>query len=183
MKKLWMLLLVGICFWMNGYSQTYVTKNGMIRFNSDTQMEKIEGVSRQVNAALLNPTGDLVFKVLIMSFNFEKALLQQHFNENYMETDKFPEATFVGKVTNIKEINITKDGSYPANIEGKLTIHGQTKPIKETATIEIKGGTVTLKGKFNILLSDYKISVPNTVINNISKTIEITVDALLEKLK
>ena len=178
-----MLMIFVLGLFLIGNSQTFVTKNAMIRFYSKAQLEKIEGISRQVNAALVNPSGDLAFKVLIKSFNFDKALMQEHFNENYMESDKYPEATFLGKVTNFKEISISKDGSYPATVEGKLTIHGQTQTVKETGTIEVKGGIVTAKAKFNILLSDYKISIPNTVINNIAKSVEITVEASMDKIK
>lgn len=162
-------------------AQNYVTKTGSIRFFSDGKIEKIEAANRQVNAALNSVTGDFVFKVLMKSFQFEKALMQEHFNENYIESDKFPNATFLGKVTNIKDVNFTKDGSYPATVEGKLTIHGVTKEIKETGTLEVKKDAVTGKAKFNILLSDFNISIPSAVINNIAKTIEITVDVTLDK--
>ena len=166
----------------SGYTQTYVSKNGMIRFYSQAPLEKIEAVNRQVNTALMAPTGDFVFKVLIKSFNFEKAMMQEHFNENYLESDKYPEATFAGKVTNIKDINFTKEGSYPAVVEGKLTLHGQTQPMKQNGILEIKNDAVTARAKFNILLADYRISIPNTVVNNISKSIEITVEVIMTRI-
>jgi polyisoprenoid-binding protein YceI len=99
-----------------------------------------------------------------------------------MESDKYPEATFLGKVTNIKDINFTKEGSYPVVVEGKLTIHGQTQVVKQNGTLEVKNDAVTAKAKFNILLADYKISIPNTVVNNISKSIEITVEVMMNKI-
>jgi hypothetical protein len=179
MKKYWIAIILVVGFYISSYTQTYVTKNGMIRFYSETKLEKIEAVNRQVNAALLAPTGDFFFKVLVKSFNFEKAMMQEHFNDDYLESDKYPEATLLGKVTNIKEINFAKDGIYPGTVEGKLTIHGQTQQIKQNGTFEIKNGTVTAKAKFNILLTDYNISVPNTVVNNISKSIEVTVEVTM----
>ena len=154
----------------------------MIRFYSEAKLEKIEAVNRQVNAALLAPTGDFFFKVLIKSFNFEKAMMQEHFNEDYLESDKYPEATLLAKITNLKDINFTKEGTYPATVEGKLTIHGQTQQVKANGTFEIKNGAVTAKAKFNILLADYNISVPNTLVNNISKSIEITVEVMMTEL-
>ena len=181
-KKYSILILVSLGFCFQGYSQTYLTKNGVIRFYSDAPLEKIEAVNQQVNTALLVPTGDFLFKVLIKSFNFEKAMMQEHFNSNYLESDKYPEATFLGKITNIKDINFTKDGNYPALIDGKLTIHGQTQLVKQNGTIEIKNGTVTAKSKFNILLSDYNISVPSTLVDKISNTIEVTVEVVLTEL-
>lgn len=182
MIKYWIVIVLVVGFSWSGYTQAYVTKNGMIRFYSEAPVEKIEAVNRQVNTALLVPTGDFVFKVLIKSFNFEKALMQEHFNENYLESDKYPEATFLGKITNIKDINFTKEGTYPSTVEGKLTIHGQTQLVKQNGTIEIKNGAVTARTKFNILLSDYHISVPNTLVNNISKSIEVTVEVMMTEL-
>jgi len=182
MKKYFVFFSLALVFAISAKAQTFVSKNAYIRFYSDAPLEKIEAINRQVNVALIPATGDFVFKVLIKSFNFEKALMQEHFNENYLESDKYPEATFLGKITNIKEINFSKDGSYPAMVEGKLTIHGVTQVVKQTGTIEINKDIVSAKAKFTILLSDYKISVPNTVVNNISKSIEITVDAAMSKL-
>jgi hypothetical protein len=170
------LMVIGV----NG--QKFVTKTGMIKFYSDSPLEKIEAINRSVNAAFDIGSGDLVFRVLMKSFVFEKALMQEHFNENYVESDKFPSATFLGKVTNIKEVNVLKDGIYPVVIDGKLTIHGETKTISEKGTLEVKEGKVLGKAKFNILLADYKISIPGAVTNNISKTIEITVDIVLDRL-
>jgi len=164
-----------------GFSQKYLTKNGSIRFYSDSPMEKIEARNKQVNCALDAATGDFVFKVLMKSFEFEKALMQEHFNENYVESDKFPNAMFLGKVTNIKETGFTKDGIYNAAVEGKLTIHGVTRNVSEKGTFEVKQGKINGKAKFNILLADYGITIPGAVVNSISKTIEITVDVTLEK--
>ncbi len=162
-------------------AQKYITKNGHIRFYSDSPLEKIEAHNRQVNSALDASNGNFVFKVLMKSFEFEKALMQEHFNENYVESDKYPDATFIGKVLNFKDINFGKDGLYNANIQGKLTMHGISKEISEKGTFEVKQRKLTGKSKFNVVLADFKISIPGTVVNNISKSIEITVDVTLEK--
>ena len=162
-------------------AQKFMTKNGTIKFFSDTPMEKIEGTNRQVNSALDFATGNFVFKALIQGFEFEKALMQEHFNENYVESDKYPAATFVGKVTNIKDVNLAKDGIYDATVEGKMTMHGVTKDLTEKGTFEVKQGKIIGKAKFNIVVADYKITIPGNVGNNISKTIEITVDITLDK--
>jgi polyisoprenoid-binding protein YceI len=182
MKKIAFFTLVVMSFAVSGQAQKYVTKNGFIRFYSDSPMEKIEATNRQVNAAMDATTGDFVFRVLMKSFTFEKALMQEHFNENYAESDKFPNATFLGKIINIKDLNISKDGKYPVTVEGKLTMHGETKQVSEKGTFEVREGKLIGKTKFNILLSDYKISIPNAVVNSISKTIEINVEVVLDKL-
>jgi len=181
MKKHLVFIFIALVFAVSAKAQ-YGTKNGYIRFYSEAPLEKIEAMNRQVNAALIPGTGDFIFRVLMKSFTFEKALMQEHFNENYVESDTYPEATFLGKITNIKEINFGKDGSYPVMVEGKLTIHGVTQAVKQTGTIEVNKDLISARAKFNILLSDYKITVPGTVVDKISNTIEITVDATMTKL-
>ena len=162
-------------------AQKFITKTGYIKFFSDAPLEKIEGHNRQVNSVLDIATGGFAFKVLLKSFEFEKALMQEHFNENYVESDKYPSATFVGKVINIKDVNLAKDGIYDANVEGKLTLHGVTKDIKEKGTFEVKQGKILGKARFNLTVADFKITIPGNVGNNVSKTIEVTVDITLDK--
>lgn len=172
-----------IAFLINqSYAQKYLTKNGHIKFFSSAPLENIEAHNRQVNAALDVSTGEFVFRVLIKSFEFEKALMQEHFNENYMESHKFPNATFTGKVINIKEIDLAKDGTYPVEVEGKLTIHGVTKDIKEKGTFTIKDGVIHGFSKFYVRVADYDIKIPKAVVNNIAEVIEVTVDVKLEKI-
>lgn len=165
------------------FGQKFITKNGYIKFYSETPVETIEAHNRQVNSALDITTGDFVFKVLIKSFEFEKALMQEHFNENYMESDKFPDATFSGKILNLSAIDFTKDGKYEAEVEGDMKIHGETKKVKEKGTFEVSGGKITGKSVFMVHLADYKIKIPNTVVNNIAEDIQVTVDVNLEQLK
>jgi polyisoprenoid-binding protein YceI len=182
MKKIAGLLLL-IFFCAGGVNaQKFVTKTGMIRFYSDAPAEKIEAINRQVNAALDVSTGSLVFNVLMKSFTFEKALMQEHFNEKYVESDKFPTATLVGTVINIKDVNFAKNGSYPVIVEGKLTLHGVTKQITEKGTISVANGTVTAMSVINILLSDYGITIPDMVVSKLSNKIEITVNLVLDKM-
>lgn len=164
-------------------AQKYMTKNGYIRFYSETPIETIEAENRQVNAALDIQTGDMVFKVLIKSFQFEKALMQEHFNENYMESDKFPNATLQAKVTNISQIDPAKPGTYDASIEGDLTIHGVTRKISEKGTFTVKeDGTIQGNSKFNVKPKDHDIKIPGAVVKNIAETIEVTVDVNLAKM-
>lgn len=164
-----------------GYSQRYMTKNGYIRFYSEAPLENIEAHNRQVNSALDASTGDLVFKVLMQSFEFEKALMQEHFNENYVESHTFPASTFKGKVVNISEIDFNTPGEYPAVIEGDLTIHGVTQPVKHDGTFTVKeDGKVQGTSVFFVKVADYDIKIPGAVANNIAEEIEVTVDVALE---
>jgi len=163
-------------------AQKYMTKSGTIKFFSDTPMEKIEATNRQVNSALDFSTGNFVFKVLLRGFEFEKALMQEHFNENYMESDKFPNSTFSGKVSNIKDVILEKDGIYKVIVEGDLSMHGVTNKIKTNGTLEIKAGKVIGKATFNVAPKDYNITIPQAVIKNISEAIQVNVNITLDKL-
>jgi len=181
MKNPIKLVIMLMIFTLSVSAQKVMTKNGNIRFYSDTPAEKIEATNTQVNSALDLTTGDFVFKVLIKAFEFKKALMQEHFNENYMESDKIPNATFVGKISNLKDINLSKDGSYSAEVEGNLTIHGVTKKITEKGTIEVKNGKINAKAVLKVKPKDYNISIPGAVVANIAEFIEVSIDVTLEK--
>jgi len=177
------LIIFGLLISLPGFSQKYLTKNGSIRFYSETPMETIQADNKQVNSALDVQTGDFVFKVLVKSFLFEKALMQEHFNENYLESDKFPNATFQGKIINLSSIDFSKEGTYEALVEGDLTIHGVTNKISEKGTFTVKAGDkVHGNSKFMVKPADYQIKIPNTVMKNIAETIEVTVDVELSKI-
>ena len=163
-------------------AQKYVTKNGMIRFYSEAPAEKIEAVNNQVNCALDASNGNLVFKVLIKSFEFEKALMQEHFNENYMESDKLPNSTFSGSIQNLSDVNFSKDGEYKVKVKGSLTIHGVTKEVEHEGNVIVEGGKLKLVSVFTVKVKDYNIKIPNTVVNNISEDVEVTVEMKLDKM-
>jgi polyisoprenoid-binding protein YceI len=182
MKKVLFLVSILSVLTLGAQAQKYLTKTGKIKFHSDAPLEKIEAINNQVNAALDVTTGDFVFKVIIKSFEFEKALMQEHFNENYLESAKFPNAQFIGKVTNISEMNFTKNASFDAKVEGTLTMHGVKKPIKATGTLQSKDGKILGKSTFKLKVKDYDIAIPTAVVKNIAEDVEVTVDVTLEKL-
>lgn len=157
-------------------AQKFIAKTGHIWFYSHTPMEEIEAHNRQVVSILDPATGDIVFNLLNKSFEFKVALMQEHFNENYMESTKFPKSTFKGKITNLDKIDLKKDGTYTAEVTGDMTIHGVTKNITTTGTIEVANGVVTAKAKFKVIPKDYGIQIPQLVENKIAKEMEITVD-------
>ncbi len=163
-------------------AQKYVTKNGNISFYSKTPIENIDAHNKQVNAALNSKTGEFVFKVLIKSFEFEKALMQEHFNENYMESDKFPNSTFDGQMFNVENINFSKNGTHEIKVKGMLSIHGISQEVEEKGTIIIRNGEVRAKAMFSVLLKDYDIKVPKAVTKNIAERIDIDVDVLMKAL-
>ena len=108
--------------------------------------------------------------------------MQEHFNENYMQSDQFPNSTFSGKVTNLKDINFNKDGDYKAVVEGDLTMHGITNKVKANGTFEIKGGKITGKSTFIAMLKDYNISIPKAVAKNIAEAVQVDVNVSMESL-
>lgn len=159
-------------------AQQYFTKTGTIKFFSHTTMEDIKAENRKVTSVLDSKSGVIEFALLMKGFDFPNDLMEQHFNESYAESSKFPKAAFKGKVTDIATVDFTKDGSYKVNYEGKLTLKDVTKDIKGTATIVIKGGKVSASTKFKVRPSDYNFKIPATAIGKIAD--EIDVDVLLD---
>lgn len=160
------------------YAQKYMTRTGRISFNATAPKspEKIEAVDNEVACVLDAKSGDVIMQVPIKSFKFERALMQEHFNENYMESDKFPKAEFKGKLSNTGDLAAGKDGTYNVTAAGKLTIHGVTKDVSVPGTIEVKGKSAMLKAKFSVVLKDYNIAVPGVVADKIGKEATIAID-------
>lgn len=156
-----------------------IAKDAHISFYSHTPVEDITADNYKVTTTLDTQTGDLVFSVPMQSFEFEKALMQKHYNsKNFLDTKKYPKAKFVGKIDNLDEIDLNKEGSYTARISGEMTIKETTKPFTATADITVTGSQLNLGSKMNIVLADYGVTFskgkPST---NIAKEIEVTVEA------
>lgn len=180
MKKICFAILM-MCSVHSVYAQKYMTRTGKISFYSPTPLETIEAINNETASAFNSNTGDFVFQVPIKSFKFDRALMEEHFNENYMESDKYPRAEYKGKVTDVANVNFSKDGTYKVTSEGKLMIHGVTKDVKIPGAIIVKGNTITINSKFMIKPADYNILIPKVVENKIAKEIEVTVNNILDK--
>ena len=161
----------------------FFTKNGKISFVSKGAIETIEAIHKSITCVLDSKSGLLQFAVLMKGFEFRKALMQEHFNENYVESSKYPKSEFKGQIVNNGEIDYTKEGSYKAKVKGKLTLHGETRDVEADGTIIVKNGSVNANSVFTILMSDYKIAIPNVVKDNMSNTVTITVVCPMEPLK
>lgn len=161
----------------------YFTRTGHIWFYSHTPIEDIEAHNYKVSSVLDASTGKMEFAVLMTAFQFEKALMQEHFNENYVESEKYPKAQFKGQITNVSKVNWAKDGTYPVKVSGELTIKDKTNPVSTDGTVEIKGESVNASSKFKIKLADYNVEVPKMVRNKISEELEITVEMNYSELK
>ena len=161
----------------------FYTKTGKIDFYSKAPLEDIEAKNKTVTAVVDSKSGAIQFQVQMKGFEFEKKMMQEHFNTNYVESSKYPKSEFKGTITNNSEINYTKDGSYTAKVKGKLTLHGVTKDVETTGTMKVSGGKVDAGSTFNILLSDYNIKIPAVVKDKVSNNVKIVVSCLLEPLK
>lgn len=163
------------------FAQKYMTRTAKVSFNATAPKspEKIVGINNEVGTNIDINTGDIEFKILVKSFKFEREQMQQHFNENYMESGKFPKAEFKGKIINSADITFTKDGTYKATVTGTLTIHGVTQTVTVPGIITITGNEIIANAKFIIKLAEYKVPVDT---DKLSKDAAITVNAVF-KLK
>ncbi|MDX2445156.1 MAG: YceI family protein [Bacteroidales bacterium] len=148
-----------------------------LKFYSHTAVEDIEANNYASVSTINKGTGEVVFSVPMQSFEFEKAMMQNHYNsDKFLDTKGFPKAKLKGKITNLADVDFTKDGKYSVVVEGELTIKGKTNSISEKGTIDINGSSVNVQSKFNITLADYGINfVEGKPSTNIAKEVEVTV--------
>lgn len=178
-SRVHMRLLLTVTFGMlcfAGLAQSrFIDRGGYASFFSSAPMEDIKAESEQVVSILDIKEGKLVASMLMRSFNFRKALMQEHFNENYVESSKYPKASFTGKVTNIAELDLKKDGKYTLDVEGEITLHGVTQPLRLQAEATVSNGSLQARAVFPLTVKDFKIEVPRLVIDNIAEVVEVTV--------
>ncbi|HAK12973.1 MAG TPA: YceI family protein [Chitinophagaceae bacterium] len=178
MKK--SLFIAAMLISIASFSQkVYSTKSGQISFNASSPIEKIKGINNQADSKMIDKNGQIVFMLLIKSFKFENQLMEDHFNENYMESTKFPKADFKGFITNINSVDFTKDGKYPVTADGTLTLHGVSKKVQPTGVITINDGKVTLTSTFRIALKDYNVT-GSYIGSKIASDVEINVQCKYE---
>lgn len=167
------LIIIGICLSQFLISQNrYITKQGYISFFSTTPVEDIKAENNQVLSIVDISTGQVAVTLLMKAFAFEKALMREHFNENYVESDKYPKAKFEGKIENLKDILDGENGV--ALVKGNLTCHGVTNPVEMEGKLVITKEKVDFQGKFMVTVADYKIKIPSIVASNIAKEVEVT---------
>lgn len=156
-------------------AQRLITRDAKINFSSEAPLEKIEAENNTVSSVLDLETGDLVFAVLIRAFRFEKSLMEEHFNENYMESEKFPKATFKGTIANFDQSKFTKEGNFDSVVNGSLTMHGETVQFSTPVNFEVTSEKITGKCAMHVLCSDYKIEIPKIVSDNISNEVNLEI--------
>jgi polyisoprenoid-binding protein YceI len=171
MKKILIISLVLLSG--NSLAQKYTTEKTFVSFFSDAAIEDITAKNKKSTSLFNAETGDIAFSVPIKEFEFAKSLMKEHFNEKYMDTEKYPKSTFQGKVTGF---NPQASGVQNAKAQGKLSIHGVTKDVEIPGTIEKQGDKLLMKSKFVVKLEDYKIEIPQLLWQNIAEQVEVTVD-------
>lgn len=177
MKRIFIMfvMLAGLVATAQAQGKFY-TRDGYISFFSHTDVEDIDAHNRKVASVLDAETGQLEFAVLMKAFEFKKALMQEHFNENYVESNTYPKAQFKGKILDLSSVDFTTDGTYPVQVEGELTIKGVTKPLRTTGKIIVQGGMPQGVAAFTVKPADYNIQIPALVRKNIAEEIQVKVD-------
>lgn len=161
-------------------AQKVVTRNGEVKFDATvpSSIDEIAGTNKTASCIFDEDTGDFVSLVLIKGFKFKSPLMEEHFNENYLESTKYPKSNFKGKIANFdkSKLSATKT-AY--DLEGELTIHGVTKKVKTKIYLSSNGGKVTATSVFDVNLSEYKIDIPNLVKDKIAKEAKLNISFLL----
>jgi hypothetical protein len=163
-------------------AQIYMGKTCDISFFSKGPIEDIYAINKSSKPILNTATNEVAIKITIKGFVFDDKLMEEHFNEKYLESDVYPYAIFTGKI-NEKIADFKKDGTYNVTVTGKLTMHGVEKEITINAVASVKDEIITFESKFFIALKDYKIEVPRLVAQNIAEQVEVTVKGTLAEYK
>lgn len=192
MKKI--IVVLAACLSLNTNAQIYTAKSGAtaISFYSEAPLENIEAQNKGAIIVLKASSNEIQVRVTIQNFKFKNALMEEHFNENYMETDKKVEvngaatypnryAEFKGKIN--EAVDYTKDGETKVTVTGKLNLHNVTKDVTMEGTMTKKGNEMMILSKFKIKVADYNIKVPSMYVKNIAEEVEVTINSTLEPLQ
>lgn len=173
LKKLFILILLGAS--VGTYAQgKFIAKNAFISFYSSTPMEDILGESNEAVTILDSENGEILFQAIMTTFHFKRALMEEHFNENYMESSKFPKTKFKGKIEGFTK-DMLKAPVANIKITGQLNVHGVDKTISVPGTLGLENGKLVATSKFKVTPEDYGIVIPSLVRDKIGKEMEITV--------
>ena len=160
----------------------FITQTGYTKFFSSAPLEDIEAHNNKVQSVIDFAKQEVVVSMDMKAFEFDKSLMREHFNENYVESEKFPKAIFKGTFSNGSTIDPTKDGEYAVTVEGTMTIHGVTQPITTKGTIIGNGSKINAQTKFMVKVADHDIDIPKIVFHNIAEEVEVTVDLKYDPL-
>lgn len=172
--KAQLIILLIICSFSLFAQGTLIDKNGTARFYSEAPVENIEAINKKAIGAIDLSNGSLAVSMLMRDFTFEKSLMQEHFNENYVESDRYPKSTFKGKILNYDPGKFNKPGSYTLKVSGDLTIHGVTNPLETEILCQVSNESILVETKFIVAIAKFKIDIPKIVFYNIAEEVEVT---------
>ena len=177
MKKQLFVAAAILAFGFSAHAQRFATKNGVISFDATSPAEDISAKTTAATGAIEAASGKVMVSANVKGFHFKRALMEEHFNENYIEAAKYPKASFEGQIENWNAEMLKKEGAQNVSIKGKLTMHGVTKEIVSQGTVTVKAGAiVAAKTAFQITAADYGIAIPSAVKDKIAKNIKIEVN-------
>lgn len=171
-KFFFTLLVIASVSGVEALGQKYITESGTVSFFSYALIENIDATNSRITSIFDADNGNLVYSIPIKHFEFDKSLMKEHFNENYLESEKFPKSIFKGKLEGFQK----KDGSQEVRAIGELLIHGVTKHVEIPGTIEMKEGKVIINAKFIIAVADYEVEIPSLLFQNIAEKVEVTLN-------
>lgn len=172
MKKISLILVLSLSSISLFAQHHYVTTKGTVTFFSDAPLEDIQADNVKTAGILDAVKNEIAVQMKITDFEFPNKLMQEHFNENYMESEKYPTSVFKGKIK--EEVNVVEAGSYQVHVDGTLTIHGVTQKVQVSGTIVSDGKQLKLDFKFPVKLEDYKIEIPTIVFTKISEIVQVS---------
>lgn len=180
-----LVLALAAAFTTPANAQKLFTRDGVVGFDATApnSPESIKAVNKSGTCVWDKSSGAVEMAVLVKGFLFERALMQEHFNENYLESSTYPKATFKGKLDNAASVNTDKDGIYKVNAVGTMSMHGVTKPLTVPVVFTVKGGKVSAAVNFSLALADYNVDIPALVADKISKMASINIAANLSPMK
>jgi polyisoprenoid-binding protein YceI len=181
MKKIFYAMGVCLCATQLAFGQLVSTSTGSASFFSKTPVEDIDAHTGKMLAVMNLKTNEMAFSITNTTFEFPNKLMQEHFNEKYIESETYPTSTFKGKIN--EQVDLTKDGEYTVTATGKLTIHGVEQERTISGKVLVKGGVVTIKTTFTVKVADHKIEIPKLVIEKVAEEISVTIDAVLNPKK
>jgi hypothetical protein len=183
MNKVHLFLLLFLTgFLQLAEGQTFSTRHAEVKFFSHAPLEDIEAINQEVGVLVSTTTNTIKVVIKIVVFKFDKSLMQEHFNENYLESPKFPVATFTGSFIDKEKFKLGTPGTVQAIVKGDLTIHGITQQREIPCSLTVDdGGKVTVASEFMVKLEDHKIKIPSAVGQNISEEVKVSFSGVLDK--
>lgn len=180
-NALFVVILFFVIITVNAQGKFY-SKTALVSFNASTPLEDIDAQTNTGTVVMDAETGRLESSVLIKAFQFKRALMQEHFNENYLESSKFPKATFKGTISNLSDVNFKKDGDYKVKVTGTMEMHGVKKEITTDGILTVTGSNLKVNSEFIVACADYDIKIPSVVADKIAKEVKVTVNTTLQPL-